>query len=102
MLPSADYLIGGGVDYDSMQMICNVTFTTGATCAVFNISIHDDMLSENDEMFNVTVMERSLPYGIELGGYHRAVVTIVDNDSKYLHANGSNTYVNYSKTICML
>ena len=74
-------------------MIHNVTFTTGATCAVFNIPIHDDMLSENDEMFNVAIMERSLPYGIELGGYHRAVVTIVDNDSKYLCINRPNMYV---------
>ena len=75
-------LIGGGVDYDFQRLIYNVTFSTGATCAVFNIAIHDDMLSENDETFNIVIMERSLPYGIEVGNYHSAVVAILDNDSK--------------------
>jgi len=66
-------------------MVYNVTFPTGATCASFDIPISDDSDPEDNETFDITIMELSLPYGVERGGTDKATVTIVDNDSKWLH-----------------
>ena len=76
------HFTGGGIDYGYTHVIYNVMFSLGAICASFNISINDDTMSENNETFEIVIMERSLPYGVVLGDLYRAAVTIVDNDSK--------------------
>jgi len=81
----AIYLTGEGVDYNFTQMMYNVTFPAGVTCASFDIPINDDMISEDYETFDITIMELSLPYGVILGGTDKATVTIVDNDSKQIN-----------------
>lgn len=62
----------------------NFTFLAGAICASpdSSIPITDDTVSESDETFSITIMERSLPYGIKLGDVSTVTVRIVDNDSK--------------------
>ena len=79
---NTSYFTGGGVDYNFTQTVYKVTFPAGATCASFDIPINDDMISEDFENFIITIMELSLPYGVELGGSKTATVTITDNDSK--------------------
>ena len=79
---SATHLTGGD-DYgenDTTQYI--VTFPVGTSCSSFNISIRDDLESEDDESFNITIVDMSLPYGTELGDNFTTDVVIVDNDSE--------------------
>ena len=76
----------GGVDYGDVpsSKMYNFTFPAGATCASSDASIPiiDDTISENDETFSIVIMERYLPYGIELSGTAKATIFIEDNDSK--------------------
>ena len=65
-------------------MRLNITFPIGVTCAPFDIPIMDDMLSEDNETFNIVIMEESLPFGIILDDPDNTTVTIVDNDCKYI------------------
>ena len=75
-----DYDLGGNVS----NVTINVTFPAGTTCAPFDIPIVDDILSEANETFTVSIMNSSLPFGIHLEGPDNAVLTIVDNDCKYI------------------
>ena len=46
-------IIGGGIDYNPGPY--NVTFPIGSTIASFNITIIDDGVLEDDEMFNISI-----------------------------------------------
>ena len=48
-----------------------------------SLLVTDDDLIEPDELFRVTIVEVSLPYGIALGQPEQATVIIQDNDSKF-------------------
>ena len=59
-----------------------VTFPAGVTDVPFNVSINDDMISEANEDFTLTIDPSSLPTGGTVGIPGSAVVTIIDNDRK--------------------
>lgn len=60
-----------------------VIFPAGVTSVSFDIPIIDDRVLENRETFNISIYPISLPYGVILISPEKAVVTIVDNDSKF-------------------
>ena len=75
--------LAGAIDYgdfDATQYI--VTFPAGTSCSSFNISIRNDIESEEDETFRVTIVDMSLPFGTRLGDNITAEVVIEDNDSE--------------------
>ena len=69
------YDAGGGVDYDSGPF--KITIPAGETFAVFNVSINDDNITEENESFSLFIDPSSLP-----GSVDQATVNIVDNDCK--------------------
>ena len=71
---------GGGVDYDSGPY--TVTFTAGQTSTSFNVSINDDNILENTEMFTLDINPSTLPNRVTVGNPGEATVTIMDTDSK--------------------
>ena len=78
-------LVLGGLDYGySPPVMYNFTFPAGAICASSDASIPiiDDIISENDEVFSIVIMEMSLPFGVKLVGTNTVKVVIEDNDSK--------------------
>ena len=46
------------------------------------MTIIDDYILEDDETFDITIYELSVPYGITLGTSATTTVTIRDDDSK--------------------
>ena len=74
------YIIGGGGDYHSGPH--NVIFPIGSTTASFNITIKDDSVLEDDEVFNVSII--SITNGHIVGNPAVATVTIIDTSSKLL------------------
>ena len=72
------YLTGGGVDYDSGPF--DITFPAGETLAVFNVTINDDNIVEDNENFTLSINSSSLPNGVTVG--NQVQVTIVDHDSE--------------------
>ena len=74
------HIVGGGVDYNSGPY--NVTFPIGSTNASFNITIVDDNVLEDDEMFNISIT--SITNGHTVGTPAVATVTIIDTTSKYI------------------
>ena len=71
----------GGVDYHLGSY--HITFPSGSTLAVFNISIINDNIVEKKENFTLSINESSLPFGVMIGKHNQAKVIIKDNDSKY-------------------
>ena len=84
-------MISLGHDYDLGRNVSNVTlditFPVGTTCAPFDIPIVDDIHSEANETFTVSIISSSLPFGVRLKGPDNAVLTIVDNDCKCIHSH---------------
>lgn len=79
------YFTGADIDYDSYNKSnnkANITFLAGVTCASLDVRIINDSISERDEIFNVSIINKSIPYGVGLGASHTASVNITDNDSK--------------------
>ena len=77
------HLTGRTIDYGyALPKIYNYTFHAGSTCASpdANITITDDMISEKEEKFEVSIIEDALPFGVETDGI--ATIIINDNDSK--------------------
>ena len=70
------YTTLGGIDYDSSPV--NVTFPAGDTSyrAFFEISIYNDNLVEGNESFSLSIVNSSLPEGVNLGRPREAVITI--------------------------
>lgn len=78
------HFTGRSVDYGYVSpKIYNYTFHAGAICAYpdANITITDDVNKEKDEMFEISIIPFTLPFGIKEGG--PATIIINDNDSKY-------------------
>ena len=61
-----------------------VTFEKGISIAPLNISIMDDELLEDDEMFNLTIDPSSLPSNVIVDKLGIATVTILNDDGKYI------------------
>ena len=75
-------ITGEGVDYDSGPYSIDVF--VGMTSVLFSISINNDMTFEGNETFMLNINSH-LPYGIFIGYPGEAIVTIVDDDSKYIN-----------------
>ena len=74
---------GRTIDYGYVPpKIYNYTFNAGSTCASpdANIAITDDKIKEDEEAFKISIIEYTLPFGVEAGG--PATIMINDNDSK--------------------
>ena len=75
--------LAGTIDYgESGTTQYIVTFPVGTSCSSFDIPIHNDTESEDDETFRITIVDMSLPFGTKLGDDFTADVVIVDNDSE--------------------
>ena len=70
--------VGGGEDYHSGPY--NVKFIVGMTEATLNVSIVDDLISEGNKNFTLTINASSLPNKVSGSDHDQATVTIVDND----------------------
>ena len=71
-----------GVDYDSGPY--NVLFHAEETSVIFNVSINDDDLLEDEETFNLTITSSSLPRGIFINNPAQVTVTIMDDEGNYI------------------
>ena len=72
--------IGNGQDYNSGRY--DIIFNVGVDNVSFHISIIDDHIFEQDELFILGLC--SLPNDVIVGNFSQATVTIVNDDSKYL------------------
>ena len=59
-----------------------VTFSAGVNSSQLNILITDDNILEDDETFNLTINQSSLPDGVVVGDPSQVTVTIVDDDGE--------------------
>ena len=76
------YWIIGGSDYNAVYNY-DVTIPAGETSTSFNYQIYDDDVIEGYETFYLYIRSSSLPDdNIRLGNINRAMITIVDDDSK--------------------
>ena len=66
------------MDYDSGPY--NVTIPAGETSGTLNITINDDVISEANETFMLTISSSS---DVNCDDNCQATVTILDNDGKY-------------------
>ena len=51
----------------------------------FKISVTDDSILEEDENFILTISHFSLPNSVTIGDPSLTIITIMDNDRKFLH-----------------
>ena len=87
-------IAGRTIDYGyASPKIYNYTFYAGSTCASpdANITITDDLIAEKEEAFKISIIEGTLPFGVEAGG--PATVIINDNDSKYAYTYLKHNYL---------
>ena len=59
-----------------------VTFPAGVNSSQLNTLITDDNILEDDETFNLTINQSSLPDGVVVGDASQVTVTIVDDDGE--------------------
>ena len=59
-----------------------VTFSAGVNSSQLNILINDDNILEDDETFNLTINQSSLPDLVAVVDRSQATVTIVDDDGE--------------------
>jgi len=62
-----------------------VTFTAGQTNVPIDVPINDDDVFEDDKIFQLTIILKSLPNDVTRGSPGTATVIIVDDDSELLH-----------------
>ena len=90
----------GGQDYQiPNNQYIKVKFPAGETRASFDINIINDDFLEEPETFRITIFELSVPYGITLGSITSAIVTILDDDSKFtetIQLNSIHLMKNYN------
>ena len=72
--------VGGGVDYNSGPY--TVQFDVGVMRATLNISINDDNIFEDNEMFIVSINSSSLPNRVTIGSHSQSTVTIIESVGK--------------------
>ena len=75
------YIITGGDDYEPGPF--SVTIPAGEISVPFNISIIDDNIFEQNEVFILTINSSSLPSRVSVQPDCMAMITIVDDDGKY-------------------
>ena len=68
--------VARGVDYDSGPY--DITIPVGMTSASFNITINNDNVLEDDEIFYL-IIRNSHPNNVTRGEIDRVVVTIVNH-----------------------
>ena len=61
-----------------------VIFPAGTNYSSFEISIINDGVSEQDESFNIKIVDESLPFGVTLGS-NATDVMIIDSDSEFCY-----------------
>jgi len=75
-----NYYCVGNSDYNAGPY--NFTIASGLTNITFNISIINDTILEENEIFHLTIDPSSLPEDVSVGYPVLATVTIVDDDCK--------------------
>ena len=60
----------------------NVTFSANVTVGVIDIPVCDDIVLEEDESFNISIIAQSLVDNVTIGSVDQATVIIVDDDRK--------------------
>ena len=75
------YNLIGNVDYTSGPY--SVTFPAGSSKTSFSLSIIDDNITENAEVFLLNIDPFSLSNNLVFGGHNEAIVTIDDDDCKF-------------------
>ena len=75
------YIAGGDIDYGSGPYI--VTIPARITSVLFDIPITNDNVLEQNENFNLTINASLLLSRVTVTNPHQAIVTIMDDDSKY-------------------
>ena len=70
------------VDNDYNAGLYTVTIGAGEYGVTFSISITDDGIYEDSEMFNLIIDGSSLPNGVTIGVPNITIVTILDSNSK--------------------
>ena len=73
------HVTGGDVDYTSGPY--SVILPAGEISVPFNISVNDDNIFEDSEIFMLTISS-SLPNDVASGNPNKARVIIMDNDCK--------------------
>lgn len=68
----------GYIDYNSGPY--NVTFPIGITRVSFNVLINDDNILEENEDFDLIVVDGSLPHHISSGDPGMARIILMDDD----------------------
>ena len=68
------------MDYDSGPY--SIMFFAGMTSVPFSISINNDTKFEGNETITLSINSQ-LPYGIIIGDPDEALLTVLDDDSKY-------------------
>ena len=84
---NACHLTGRSIDYGyATPKIYNYTFHAGSTCASpdANITITDDGESEQQETFEIIIIDAALPFGVVADADGTATIFINDNDSEYI------------------
>ena len=67
-------------DNDYTMGLYNVTFPANVTTRTFDIPICDDMVLEDDESFNISIVSDSSPDNVTSGSVDQATVIIIDNN----------------------
>jgi len=61
----------------------NVTFPANVTSRLIHIPICDDVVLEEDEEFNISIISNSSPDNVINGNVDQSTIIIVDNDGEY-------------------
>ena len=83
MLLHCTNCVGGDVDYDSGPY--SITFPAGVTNMSFDIFINDDEILEENETFFLHII--TLPKGVSTGHLNQTMITVLDDDSKWMITN---------------
>ena len=67
---------------DYTMGLYNVTFPANVTVGVIDIPVCDDVVLEEDESFNVSIVSQSLVDNVTIGSIDEAMVIIGDDDCK--------------------
>ena len=72
-------------DDDHAVVAHNITIQKGSSSAEINITIHNDLLYEHDEIFHLEITDNhsSLPYEVHGVEPQRTQITILDDECKY-------------------
>ena len=70
------------MDYNSGPY--TVQFDVGLMRATLNISINNDNIFEDNEMFSIGIDSSSLPNRVTIGNHSLSTVTIIESVGKYL------------------